>query len=98
MTIDDVNASRPVLTLALILGMSLAAIMIVGGIVLVVLGSSKAVEISLFGGHLKTQSVGVAGIFCGGIVTVLCVRRVLESLERISALPPDERKGRGRAR
>jgi hypothetical protein len=53
------------------------------GVWLVALGSSAlGSEIQLFGQSIKTQSVGVACVFIGGVTLVIILRRVMRSLDR----------------
>jgi uncharacterized membrane protein YidH (DUF202 family) len=87
---DHIIAGRPILAWSLGVAGLLSLAMIAAGVWLVVLGASGETEISLFGNTFKSQNVGVVGIFCGAVLAVLTIRRVLKSVERLGGLPPQQ--------
>jgi hypothetical protein len=70
---------RATLNTVRILGLAL----IIAGIVLVWLGSTGTTEFNLFGNSFKSQNVGVVGIFCGTLMSVIGIRRILTTVERL---------------
>lgn len=75
--------------------LSLAAI--ATGIVALVLNSKGNTQFQLLGADLNTGNVGVACLGIGILSMVLIVRRVLKSVERLAALPPERSAARARS-
>ena len=84
-----VEAARPVhLIILLILG-GMGAILLVGGIYLASVNKMANTKFNLFGNEFTSSSVGVAVAFIGVVMLVLTIRRVLKSVDYLSALPSD---------
>jgi hypothetical protein len=81
-----ISAGTPIMGCVLAVVLILGLCLIGGGVWLVYLDSKGSTEISILGAELKTQSVGVVGLFSGLVCTVLGVRRTLKTLERLGAL------------
>ncbi len=86
-----VEAARPVhkgmLRGILILGVGTLG---VGGYA-IFKGTSGDTSFDLFGAHLKTTNVGVALVGIGALCCLFAYRRLLQSVEKLAALP-DERR------
>jgi hypothetical protein len=81
--------TRPhgILSTALILTFGSAVTLAVLGVVLVYAGSAGETELSFFGQTFKSTSVGIAAVFVASCVIVLNLRRLLDSLDRLSKTP-----------
>jgi hypothetical protein len=65
----------------------IVGIIIVGsGVVLVVLGVSGSTELTFFGQTFNSTNIGIVAIFLGATVTILLIRRVLDSWDRARQL------------
>jgi hypothetical protein len=80
-----IRAARPVHRLALWITMAIGLMIIGAGIALVWVGAVGHTELTLFGNVFKSETVGAVGIFCGTVIVILNVRRVMKSLERLGA-------------
>jgi uncharacterized membrane protein len=86
---EHVVAGSKVMVLVLVVVLVLAIALIGGGVWLVYLGAKGTTEMSIFGNTLKTQNVGVTGLFAGVVLGVVGIQRTLKALERLAALPRD---------
>jgi hypothetical protein len=79
------------------LGTKLLVIVAVGGIILgaafgtlgvllVYLGATGSSDVTFFGQHISTGSVGVASLFMATITVILVIRRTLKSFDELSKL------------
>jgi hypothetical protein len=81
-----IRAARSVHNLALWITMAIGLIIVVAGIALVWIGAGGDTELTLFGNTFKSQTVGAVGIFCGAVIVIMNVRRVMKSLDHLGAL------------
>ncbi len=96
---SHISAAEQILRLALWITMAIGLAIVVAGVVLVVLGTAgQLTELTLFGNTFKSETVGAVGIFCGAVLVILNVRRVMRSVERLGAPPPDKPSPRPRKR
>ena len=86
-----VHAATPLLRLISVLGAFLGAILLVGGVYLAVGGSFADTKFNLFGNEFSSTSVGVSMAFIGAVLVVVTFRRVLSSVDRLAALPDNDR-------
>lgn len=86
MSVVHMDAARPIHKLSLWITFAIGFMVIGAGIALVWLGASGATELNLFGNTFNSQSVGAVGIFCGAVIVILNVRRIMKSVERLGAL------------
>lgn len=70
-------------TTTVILTMVVGVIILCLGLALIAFGnnSDANIELSFFGQTFKSTNVGIAGIFIGGVIVVLTVRRAFKSLD-----------------
>jgi hypothetical protein len=85
--IEHIHAARPVQRLALTITGAIVLMVVGAGVALVWVGATGHTELTLFGNTFKSETVGAVGIFCGAVIVILNVRRVMKSLERLGALP-----------
>ena len=81
-----IQVGTPVMIGVLVVTSLLGLAIIGAGCLLVYWGSTGYSEITLFGNKLNTSNVGAVGIVSGAVLTVLNIRRLLKSLERLGAL------------
>jgi hypothetical protein len=81
-----VRAATPILTMAAIVALVIGAGAIIGGILLVYLGSQGTTAITFFGNSFKSQNVGIAGIFLGAVLVAVFLRRLLLAVERLARM------------
>jgi hypothetical protein len=81
------DAGTPVLLAIVALVDLLAVALISGGIWLIHKGRTANTEIDLFGATLRSQSVGVVGIFCGAVLAILVLYQVLKATAKLGAIP-----------
>jgi hypothetical protein len=88
-----VRETNTALRMVILGAYSIAVVFCGAGIWLVYLGATGGSEISLFGAHLKSSSVGVASLFLGAVTVVVLVRRSLGTLDiAIKGETPSERR------
>src|SRR4051794_22484671 len=81
-----ISAGSPVLMFSLVVSLVIGATLIGGGVALVYLGGHGETELVLFGNTFKSQNVGAVGIFCGAVMVVLAIRRVVTAVERLGRM------------
>jgi hypothetical protein len=74
-----------------VLGGILGSILLVGGVYLALGGGLADTKFTLFGNEFSSTSVGVSMAFIGAVLVVVTFRRILSSVDRLAALPDDER-------
>jgi hypothetical protein len=79
-----IRAASPIWRLVIICASILGAVLLVGGILLAILGSSAETTIKLLGSELSSTSVGVALAFIGAILVAVTLGGVLASLNKVT--------------
>jgi hypothetical protein len=80
------KAAKTVMIGVLVVTSLLGLAIVVSGCVLIYWGSTGYSEITLFGNKLNTSNIGAVGIVCGSVLTMLNIRGLLKTLERLGAL------------
>jgi hypothetical protein len=78
----------PILTVVTITVLLIALGLISGGVALVWMHGVGDTEITLLGNSFKSANVGVAGIFCGAVLGILSIRKLIGTVERIGIREP----------
>ena len=81
-----IREANTILRMSMLVTLLIALAIVVAGCLLVYLGAAGNSELRLFGNRVSTESVGVVGIFCGAVLGVMNVRRMLKALERLGAM------------
>jgi hypothetical protein len=97
-SVSHIKAARPVHRQALSITVVIGLMIVGAGVALVWVGASGHTELTLFGNTFKSETVGAVGIFCGAVLLILNVRRVMRSVERLGALPDDRAPPRAKRR
>ena len=82
--VERIRVGSPFMIATVSLLTFLGIAFILGGVLLVYLQATGEAEIRLFGNTFKSANAGVASIFCGAVVTILCIRRLIRAVEKIS--------------
>ena len=85
-------AASPVRKLISILGASLGAVLLIGGIYLAIGGGAAATKFTLFGNQFSSTTVGIPMMLIGAAMIVLTFWRILASVDHLLSLPDDHRK------
>jgi hypothetical protein len=88
--IEHVRVARPVHMGVLVVVCVLALAAIGGGCYAIYRGAAADSEFDLLGAHIKTTHVGVAFVALGIVMVLFTLRRLMQSVERLAALPPAE--------
>ena len=73
-------------TVLLVLGIGVllvTGLIVVAGVVLVAMGASGNSTISFFGQSIETTVSGIAAIFCGSVIVVIVIPKVLKTMEKL---------------
>ena len=81
-----IYAAQPIHRLSLWFSALIGLAIVVAGVVLVYLGAKGGTSFKLFGNEFQSETVGAVGIFCGAVIIILNIRRIMKSLERLGAL------------
>ncbi|MGQ3045998.1 MAG: hypothetical protein ACT6Q8_03505 [Niveispirillum sp.] len=79
-----VKATTPILIAFTITALLISLGLIVGGVTLVWLGGVGDTELTLLGNSFKSTNVGVVGIFCGAVLGIISLRKLIGTIERIA--------------
>ena len=75
-----------------ILGASLGAVLLIGGIYLAIGGGAAATKFTLFGNQFSSTTVGIPLMVIGAVLIVRTFWRILASVDHLLRLPDDDRK------
>jgi hypothetical protein len=78
-----VRAVTPILIVITVTVLLISIGLIAGGVALVWMHGIGNTELTLFGNSFKSENVGVTGIFCGSVLGVLALRKLVGAVERI---------------
>jgi hypothetical protein len=92
-----IRAASPTWRLIIICASVLGGLLLIGGILLAILGSSSHTTLKLFGNEFASSSVGVALVFIGAVTTGMTLRQVLKSLNRMTEETGDLQAPKGSA-
>ena len=79
-----IRAASPTWRLIIVSTSVLGGILLVGGILLAIIGSSAQTTITFFGNKFTSTSIGVAMAFLGAVLVAVTIRRVLQSIDKIT--------------
>jgi hypothetical protein len=84
--VPHIMAGGPILMLLVVLTTVLGVLFIGVGAWMVYQGSSGDTWVRLFGGEIRTESLGIVSIFCGTVLLVLTFRSAMRTLVDLGRL------------